>query len=128
VDEGRLYEIEDHDSLEIFRQQVVDFRRWMEESGERDKPLIVSEYGIVMPAEYGFSQQRVQDFMYATFDFFMTATDPELGYAPDGYRLVQRWLWYSLSDTVYPTGNLFDPVTGQITALGLAYGSYVVSH
>jgi hypothetical protein len=123
-----LYEIEDHDSLEIFRQQVVDFRTWMEERGEGDKPLIVSEYGIVMPAEYGFSEQRVQDFMYASFDFFLTAADPELGYAPDGHRLVQRWLWYSLSDTVYATGNLFDPVTGQITALGLAYGSYVVSH
>lgn len=128
VDEGRMYEIEDHDNLEIFRQQVVDFRRWMEARGEGDKPLVVSEYGIVMPSEYGFSQQRVQDFMYATFDFFMTATDPELGYAPDGDRLVQRWLWYSLSDTVYPTGNLFDPVTGEITALGLAYASYVVSH
>jgi hypothetical protein len=128
VDEGRLYEIEDHDSLQIFRQQIVDFRRWMEERGEGDKPLLVSEYGIVMPSEYGFSQQRVRDFMYATFDFFMTATDPKLGYPPDGDRLVQRWLWYSLSDTVYPTGNLFDPTTGQITALGLAYGSYVASH
>jgi hypothetical protein len=66
--------------------------------------------------------------MYATFDFFITSKDPDLGYPADDNRLVQRWLWYSLSDTVYPTGNLFDAATGQITPLGLAYGSYVVSH
>jgi hypothetical protein len=128
VDQGRLYEIEDHDSLEIFRQHILDFRQWMKDRGQREKPLIVTEYGIVMPSEYGFSHQRVRDFMYATFDFLMTATDPDLGYPPDDDRLVQRWCWYSLSDTVYPTGNLFDPSTGQITPLGLAYGSYVVSH
>jgi hypothetical protein len=128
VDQGRLFEIEYHDSLEIFRQHILDFRQWMKDRGEREKPLIVTEYGIVMPSEYGFSHERVRDFMYATFDFLMTATDPDLGYLPDDDRLVQRWCWYSLSDTVYPTGNLFDPSTGQITPLGLAYGSYVVSH
>ncbi len=128
VDEGRLFEIEDHDSLEIFGQQILDFRRWMNDRGERDKPLIVSEYGIVMPTEFGFSHERVRDFMYATFDFFIASKDPDLGYPADDNRLVQRWLWYSLSDTVYPTGNLFDAATGQITPLGLAYGSYVVSH
>jgi hypothetical protein len=128
VDEGRLFEIEDHDSLQVLGQQIVDFRRWMKDKGERAKPLIVSEYGIVMPAELGFSHERVEDFMYASFDFFLTAKDPDLGYPNDDNRLVQRWLWYSLSDTVYPTGNLFDPDTRQITPLGLAYGSYVVSH
>jgi hypothetical protein len=66
--------------------------------------------------------------MYASFDFFLTATDAELGYPADDNRLVQRWLWYSVSDTVYPAGNLFDPETGQITPLGLAYGSYAAGH
>ncbi len=128
VDHGSLYELDDHDNMEIFRDQIVAFRRWMEERGEGDKPLIVSEYGILMPSEYGFSEEEVRDFMLATFDFFTTATDPSLGYPADGNRLVQRWAWYSLSDTVYPTGNLFDPATGQITTLGLAYGSYSSSH
>ncbi len=128
VDQGRLFELEDHDNMEIFREQIVAFRRWMEERGEGDKPLIVSEYGILMPSEYGFSEEEVRSFMLATFDFFTTATDPTLGYASDGNRLVQRWAWYSLSDTVYPTGNLFDPATGQITTLGLAYGNYTSSH
>jgi hypothetical protein len=128
VDQGRLFDIEDHDNVEIFREQIVTFRRWMKDNGERDKPLIVSEYGILMPAEYGFSHERVQGFLYASFDFFLTATDADLGYPADSYRLVQRWAWYSLSDTAFPAGNLFDPVTGQITPLGLAYGSYTSSH
>jgi hypothetical protein len=128
ADQGRLFEIEDHDDVDIFRQHILDFRQWMKDRGEADKPLIVTEYGVVMPSEYGFSPERVQDFMYATFDFMMTATDPDLGYSADNNRLVQRWCWYSLSDTGYPTGNLFDPGTGLITPLGLAYGSYVVSH
>ena len=122
---GVLYEIEDHDDLEIFQQQVFAFRRWMKANGEREKPLIISEYGILMPAEYGFDQRRVRDFMVATFDFFLTAADDELGYAADGNRLVQRWAWYSLNDRTYATGNLVDPDTQQITPLGLAYADYI---
>jgi len=124
-DMGVLYEIEDHDDLELFKRQIVDFRRWMEERDERHKPLIVSEYGILMPEDYGFPYETVRDFMYETFDYFLTATDESLGYPADGNRLVQRWAWYSLSDTRYPTGNLFDPETKEITPLGMDYGSYL---
>jgi len=123
--QGELYEIEDHDDMETFRRQIIAFRRWMKERGEREKPLIISEYGILMPVDYGFDYQRVRDFMYATFDFFLTASDDALGYPPDGNRLVQRWLWYSLSDRQYPTGNLFDPDTRQITPLGMDYARYL---
>ena len=78
-DTGVLYEIKDHDDLELFQRQIVDFRRWMEERGERHKPLIVSEYGILMPEDYGFPYGTVRDFMYETFDYFLTATDDSLG-------------------------------------------------
>jgi hypothetical protein len=122
---GFLYEIQDHGDLEIFRQQIVGFRRWMKERGEGDKPLIVSEYGILMPEDYGFPYEMVRDFMVESFDYFLTATDGRLGCPADGNRLVQRWAWYSLSDTRYPTGNLFDPETREITPLGTDYGSYV---
>ena len=37
-----------------FQQNIIDFRAWMAERGYGDKPLMVSEYGILMPAEYGF--------------------------------------------------------------------------
>ena len=44
---------------------------------------------------------------------------------------MQRWAWYSLNDQMYDpetgqgfNGNLFDPVTRQITAFGRDYAAY----
>jgi hypothetical protein len=124
-DRGRLYEIEDNDSLEIFRQQIVDFRAWMAGHGYQGWPLIVTEYGIPMPADYGFPPQRVIAFLRGTFDFFLNTTDPALGFPADDYRLVQRWCWFSIADTTYPTGNLFEPATGEMTAVGHAWVEWV---
>lgn len=122
---GELYEIEDNDNLTLFAYQVLTFRRWMADHGYRDRPLIVSEYGVVMPEEYGFDAARVATFLERSFDFFLTATDAELGYPEDGNRLVQAWCWFSLGDDRYPTGNLFDPATGQLTPLGEAWQRYL---
>lgn len=127
VDQGMLWEIADHDNLDLFKQQIVDFRRWMERNGQRNKPLIVSEYGILMPPEYGFSTETVTEFMRATFDYLLNTRDEEIGYPDDDNRLVQKVAWYSLSDTVYPTGNLLDPVTGQLTEVGQAFADYAAS-
>ncbi|MDY7078950.1 MAG: hypothetical protein SXV54_18710 [Chloroflexota bacterium] len=126
-DRGVLYEIEDGGSLEIFRQQIVDLRQWMAQRGYQDRPLVVSEYGILMPADYGFPPERVADFLTGTFDIFMTAADPALGYPEDDYRLVQSWCWYSLDAPAdyYPTGNLFDPQTGAMTPVGEVWSRYV---
>ena len=123
-DAGILYEIEDNGDVEILKKQVRMFRRWMAEQGLRDRPLIVTEFSVLMPEEYGFPFERVRAFMIAAFDFLMTATDPELGYPADGNRLVQRWAWYSAADHLYSTGNLFDYDTGQLTALGEAFAAY----
>ncbi|MGQ9502589.1 MAG: hypothetical protein ACUVSF_06885 [Anaerolineae bacterium] len=127
ADEGMLFEVQDSDNLAIFREQIIAFRRWMSERGEQGKPLIVSEYGIPMPVEYGFDPERVRRFMITTMDFLLTAADPQLGYTSDAYRLVQRWAWFSMGDTRYPTGNLTDPKTGELTSLGEALGDYVHS-
>jgi hypothetical protein len=125
---GVLYEIEEHDDLEAFRAQILAFRRWMAARGQRDRPLVVSEYGILMPADFGFDQERVRAFMVGTFDYFLTARDEQVGYAGDGNRLVQWWAWYSLADTMYPTGNLFDPATRAVSPLGLAFAQYRGQH
>ena len=117
-DRGILYEIDDSGNLEAFRRQIWDFRRWMAAQGYGGWPLIVSEYGIPMPEDYGFPLERVVAFLRGTFEFFLTAADPALGDPADDYRLVQRWCWYSLDDTTYPTGRLFDPQTGAMTAVG----------
>jgi hypothetical protein len=124
VDQGMLWEIEDHDDLDLFRQQIVDFRRWMVKHGQRDKPLIVSEFGILMPNEYGFPPERVASFMTQAFDYLLSATDPDIGYPGDDNRLVQRLTWYSLSDTLYATSNLVDPETGELTPLGQTFAEY----
>ncbi|MBP7688545.1 MAG: hypothetical protein KA765_11575 [Thermoflexales bacterium] len=125
---GLIVEIDDHDNLERFKEQIVDFRRWMAERGFRDKELIVSEYGVLMYEDLGFDYARVRTFMLGTFDYFLSATDGAIGLPSDGNRLVQRWCWYSLSDGTYPTGNLIDRVTGQLTALGRDFADYIASH
>ncbi len=122
---GTLYEISDHADMAVFRQQIVDFRRWMAERGLRDKPLIVSEYGILMPESYGFPADLVADFLVGTFDYFLTAQDGEIGYPADENRLVQAFCWYSVADTMYPNPNLFDPQTKRITAVGEMFVAYV---
>jgi hypothetical protein len=124
-DRGILYEIDDSGNLEAFRRQIWDFRRWMAAQGYGGWPLIVSEYGIPMPEDYGFPPERVVAFLRGTFEFFLTATDPALGDPADGYRLVQRWCWYSLDDTTYPTGRLFDPQTGAMTVVGEGWANMV---
>jgi hypothetical protein len=121
---GVLYEIEDHGDLEAFQNQIVAFRRWMAEHGQRDRPLVLSEFGILMPADYGFGPVQVQAYLYATLDYLSTATDEQIGYPQDGHRLVQWWAWYSLADTVYPTSSLFDPETKALTDLGRAFTVY----
>jgi hypothetical protein len=124
---GVRREVADHDDMAIFRAQIVAFRRWMKDRGQQDKPLIVSEYGVLMPVEYGFPPERVERFMRDSFAFFRTATDPNLGYPADGHRLVQRWCWFSLADARYPTGNLVAADTGELTSLGEAFGHYARS-
>jgi hypothetical protein len=132
VDIGRLYEINDNDRLDLFQQQLIDFRAWMRERGYQDRPVYLTEFSILMPAEYGFPPERVTAFMTGAFDFLLSGADGSLGYPGDGYRLVQRWAWYSVADTSewghYPTGNLFDPVTKEMTAVGRAFAAYVAAH
>jgi hypothetical protein len=140
-DLGEDREIRDHDDMDLFAEQIVRFRQWMDDHGQREKPLVVNEYGITIWSDIidedgeDFSDDRVVAFMHATFDYFLTATDPDLGYPADGNRLVQAWAWYSLDDNSYHDGHIIgegyngDLFTGQytktITALGLGFAEYV---
>ena len=124
--------------LNILKQLVYDFCEWMIDQGERDKELIISEYGVLFPSDYldaenpANGDQMVIDFMTGSFDFFLSAKDATLGLASDEGRLVQRWLWYSLNDQPYDVetglgynGSLFrhdDPT--QLTIFGEAYRDY----
>jgi hypothetical protein len=105
---GILWEIDDHDNLVLVENQVRLMRSWMAERGQRDKPLYITEYGILMPAEFGFDPFRTIQFMVGSFDLFERLRDDTLGYPADDNRLVQRWVWFSTWMDLYPTGNLFD--------------------
>lgn len=122
---GRLYEIEDHGDIELMKGHVVGFREWMAANGYGDRPLAVTEFGILLPEDYGFPPEFVQNYMTEAFEYFRTATGDD-GLAADGGRLVQYAFWYSLYDEgEYKTGNLFDGETGELTTLGRAFIRYV---
>ena len=133
IDVGVTRTADENDRLDIFVDQIWVFRQWMEDNGYGDKSLIVSEFGILMPVELGFDLERVNNFMNATFQFFATTTDTDLGDPNDGNRLVQRWAWFSLDNPPYDitdprpnmfNGNLFDPYTTQITGYGLNFATH----
>jgi hypothetical protein len=126
--EGILYEIDDHDDVELIAQHLLEFRRWMGERGYGDKPLVISEYGILMPEDYGFPPETVAAFLEATFDLFRKMKGEE-GYTADDNRLVQWWFWYSVLDKeIYTTGNLWDEETSQLTEVGRAWSQYIIDN
>ena len=112
---GKLYTIEDSGNLALFREQIYSFREWMASRGYQGLPLFVTEFGILMPSDYGFPTERVSNFLEETWRFFLTASDPALGDPSDGGRLVQRWCWFSLGTIEYPNSSLIDPNTGEWT-------------
>jgi len=123
----------------IFQQLVRAMRTWMAEHGERDKPLIISEYGVLFPSTFIANhvqedrQQEVGDqmvisFMHETFDFMLSASDEATGYPADGNRLVQQWLWFSVNVPLTEfNGSLYDYQTRQMTIFGEAYRDYVAA-
>jgi streptogramin lyase len=136
VNEGVRRDPQDNDDLDIFTDQIWAFRGWMADRGYGGYPLIITEYGILMPEQwYGFDAERVNAFMSATFSILESAADAQLGDPSDGDRLVQRWAWFSLDAPKFefPTtthgfnGNLFDPDTTGMTAHGENYASHTVS-
>jgi len=120
------YEISDHDNLEIFVQNLTDFREWMAQRGYGDRPLLVSEFGFLMPYDYGFSPEDAVAFLKGSFEFLLTARNDN-GFAPDGGRLVQWWLWFVVyaPDDEFTTAFLYDHERGQLTDLGRAYQDFV---
>lgn len=125
ADQGVIRSVDDNDNLWIFQSQVRAFRQWMTDRGYGGYPLVITEYGVLMPDDYGFDVARVNRYMGDTFSYLAAATDPVLGAPWDGGRLVQRWTWFSLDVGPWDpftgegfNGNLFDPDTTAITAHG----------
>ncbi len=124
---GWYFPQSDQARVDIFKQLIWEFRRWMATREEaQNKPLIITEMGVFAPKTDGggdFPHDRINQFMYETFDFMMNTTDPEVGYAEDGYRLVQRWTWYKLKKDNPLNGYLFNR-DGSISDFGLNFANY----
>ena len=105
----------DHDDLTEFDRQVRWMRQWMKDHGQRDKPLLLSEFGLLydegVTDETGrnFTPARAATFLTRTFDYLASATDANIGMPHDGNRLVQQWVWFSL---IHP-----DSVIGSVSDL-----------
>ena len=129
VNVGELYEIDDHARLDLFIAQLQLFRQWMADNGYRDKPLAVTEFGILLPNDYGFPAGTVAQYMTDTIALMLSTTNDATGYPPDDNRLVQTWFWYVVEDTPdrYPTSNLYDSQIGALTLLGETWRDIVGS-
>lgn len=121
-----------HIDMTIFVEQIEEFRQWMKDRGQQNKPLIVSEYGVLFHNSLmGLpnSPSYVQNFMVDTFDYFATAKDCDLGYPADDCRLVQKWNWYSLDDTwgsFNPYSRLYNPETQKMTTTGIRFREWLI--
>jgi len=123
--------LSEHGNIETFKSRIRAFRQWMKANGYRDKPLIVTEYGILLSKYHGFPSSTVRSYMLASFDFLLNTTDSQTGLPSDGNRLVQEFSWFSLNFYEFNlttgqglNGNLFDHDSRQITPLGEAFESY----
>lgn len=124
--------VDDYDNLDLISDQIRLFRQWMASHGQRHKPLINSEYGILLGEEQGYDYQRVRRFMLGSLDLFANGlVDEALGYPEDGNRMLQEWYWYVVAQETFNGARvhtgLFDQHSAAILPLGLDYASAVTS-
>ncbi|MFH1085310.1 MAG: hypothetical protein V1772_06075, partial [Chloroflexota bacterium] len=128
---GRNYGEQDNDNMRFFIEHVVRMRQWMKDHGQQSRPLYLTEYGVLQPEYYGYSVDRVNEYMNNSFTYMLYARDTSLGMPADNYHLVQRWNWFSLNAPMGHlgqggwNGNLFDPTTRQITEVGRNFARFV---
>ncbi len=127
-EQGLLIEPSQHGDVEMFKTQIIAFRKWMKEHGYQDSPLAITEMGILLPEAFGFSSDRVSRYLTETFEWLNTAQDMSIGYPQDDGRLVQQWAWFSLADSIFPVSNLVNSSTGELTPVGEAFQSFTISH
>lgn len=125
---GATYSALDNKSFPIVVDQLRAFRTWMQQHGQQNRPLLLTEYGVLMPnyvAPGQFTAEQIRDsMMYPSFQYFLTQSDA-VGYPADGYRMVQRWIWYSLDDDSqidWPGLGRYPALNGNLFWSGLEQG------
>lgn len=115
------------EELDDFRNQLSTFRDWMAGIGEQDKPLIITEYGLLNYHD----EQWMIDYMLGSFDILLSTGHPN-GMPSDEGRWVQRWAWFVNNNHVWSTGGdvqwthcaLYNGDTFDIRPLGQAYAGH----
>ncbi len=98
--------------VSAFQKRILAFRRWMEHIGDVDKPLFLTEYGILygngccgchlIPPEAG------TEYMRATTRWLMES------------GTVQAWAWFAVQSGGRFNGDLVSP-DGELTPYGATY-------
>ena len=137
-----VYCIAEHDSLELFAEQVLAMRHWMAQHGQRQKPLLLTEFSILYPFvddgsscwlqdENGqcFEPNRVRNFMNGAFNYLNNeAKDPDLGYSLDNDRLIQQYMWFTMySEDLGSVSSLVEEDLVTLTPLVQAFKNRVFS-
>jgi hypothetical protein len=127
VPNGILYEMQDSINMTYFGNHLVAFRQWLASHGQRDKPLLVTEYG-ALPEDYYPPGAAVNHAVTNTLAYMRDTRDTTIGYPGDDNRLVQRWVVYSLDDDVNATPLIVgDPGSFHLSAMGTAWANYVAN-
>ncbi|NLG27661.1 MAG: hypothetical protein GX557_07095, partial [Chloroflexi bacterium] len=111
-------------------------RQRMKEYGDQNKPLLVTETGVLTDRGIGLvaTDAQIRAYMNEVFTYLATYTSYEYGCPDDGFRMVQKWAWFALtaangdnSDLDRWDGtDLFETggVTADLNALGQNYADY----
>jgi len=66
------------------------------------------------------------EYMHETFDFLLSSKNPVTGYDQDDGRLVQKWFWYSLNESISTFGGtLYDRNLSKETDIGINFRQYI---
>ena len=143
--EAREYAWSSAADVELFQSLVSEMRTWLNAKGERAKPLIISEMGVLMPSyllvddpalseaeRTAQGDRMIEQYMTQAFDWMLSARSATTGCTTDDNLLVQRWLWFSVNDSFFtePTnycgfnGSLFDYQTRTLTRFGRRFVEY----
>jgi len=111
--------------LDNLSSQISGFRDWMASVGEQDKPLIVTEYGLLNL----HPQDWMITYLRSSFEIMLSKGHAN-GMPSDEGRWVQRWAWFVNNNALYQGSiqwthcALYNGDTFDIRPLGQAYASY----
>lgn len=106
---------DDHDPYDVaeFKRRIAAFRVWLSQIGDGDKPLILSEFGVLYGA--GCCERPLDPPEWGVAFMVETVTWLARG------DLVQAWAWFMTNsgDSRF-NGDLYDE-SGDLSPFGLAY-------